>query len=116
MKKHGEAFVGIDTANTRNAVAIAGTGRRDEIRYLGEYHTAPDAVVKLVRRLADRYEVFPVDICVATDIRTMVAGWFGKLDWKVGGPRWQDCGNWPLPLVPAAAVAIPQVRREAVPG
>jgi transposase len=57
MKKHGEAFVGIDTAKTRNAVAVAETGRRGEIRYLGEYDTTPDAVVKLVRRLADRYEV-----------------------------------------------------------
>ena len=57
MKKHGEAFVGIDTAKTRNAVAVAETGRRGEIRYLGEYDTTPDAVAKLVRRLADRYEV-----------------------------------------------------------
>ena len=57
MKKHGEAFVGIDTAKTRNAVAIAEIGRRGEIRYLGEYDTTPDAVAKLVRRLADRYEV-----------------------------------------------------------
>ena len=56
-KKHGEAFVGIDTAKTRNAVAIAEIGRRGEIRYLGEYDTTPDAVAKLVRRLADRYEV-----------------------------------------------------------
>ena len=57
MKKHGEAFVGIDTAKTRNAVAIAEIGQRGEIRYLGEYDTTPDAVAKLVRRLADRYEV-----------------------------------------------------------
>jgi transposase len=57
MKKHGEAFVGIDTAKTRNAVAIAEIGRQGEIRYLGEYDTTPDAVAKLVRKLADRYEV-----------------------------------------------------------
>jgi transposase len=57
MKKHGEAFVGIDTAKTRNAVAIAEAGRQGEIRYLGEYDTTPDAVAKLVRKLADRYQV-----------------------------------------------------------
>jgi len=27
---------------------------------------------------------FPVDIYVATDIRTMIAVWFGKLDWEAG--------------------------------
>src|SRR5579864_6136434 len=56
MKKHGEAFVGIDTAKARNAVAVADSGRRGEIRYLGEFDTSPEAVTKLVRKLADRHE------------------------------------------------------------
>ena len=38
-------------------MAIAETGGRDEIHYLGEYDTVPAAVAKLVRRPADRYEV-----------------------------------------------------------
>lgn len=38
-------------------MAIAETGRRGEIRYLGEYDTTPDALAKLVRKLADHYEV-----------------------------------------------------------
>jgi transposase len=57
MKRHGEAFVGIDTAKARNAVAVAEGGRGGEIRYLGEFDNTPDAVIKLVRKLADRYEI-----------------------------------------------------------
>jgi transposase len=56
MKKDGEAFVGIDTAKARNAVAVAEGGRGGEIRYLGEFDNTPAAVNKLVRKMADRYE------------------------------------------------------------
>jgi transposase len=56
MKKHGDAFVGIDTAKARNAVAVAEGDRNGEIRYLGEFDNTPDAVAKLVRKLAERYE------------------------------------------------------------
>jgi hypothetical protein len=34
MRRDSEAFVGIDTAKTRNAVAIAESGRHGEILYL----------------------------------------------------------------------------------
>ena len=53
MKKHGDVFIGIDTAKARNAVAIAEGGRKGEIRYLGEFDNTPDAVAKLMRKLAD---------------------------------------------------------------
>jgi hypothetical protein len=56
MKKGREAFIGIDTAKVRNAVTVAEGGREGELRYLGEFDAAPDAVAKLVRKLADRYE------------------------------------------------------------
>ena len=56
MRTHGEAFVGIDTAKARNAVAVAEGGREGELRYLGESDNTPDAVAKLVRKLAERYE------------------------------------------------------------
>jgi transposase len=56
MKRHREAFVGIDTAKARNAVAVAEGGREGELRYLGEFNSTPDAVAKLVRKLAERYE------------------------------------------------------------
>ena len=56
MKRGREAFVGIDAAKARNAVTVAEGGRQGEMRYLGEFDTSPDAVAKLVRKLADRYE------------------------------------------------------------
>jgi transposase len=56
MRRHGEAFVGIDTAKARNAVAVAESGRMGELRYLGEFDNTPEAVAKLVRRLAERYD------------------------------------------------------------
>ena len=56
MKKGHEVFVGIDTAKSHNAVAIAEAGRDGEVRYLGTFENTPDAVAKLVRKLADRYE------------------------------------------------------------
>ncbi len=56
MKKDSEVFVGIDTAKSRNAIAIAEGDRGGGIRYLGEFDSAPEAVIKLVRKLAERYE------------------------------------------------------------
>ena len=56
MKRGREGFVGIDAAKLRNALTVAEGGRRGELRYLGEFDTTPDAVTKLVRKLADRYD------------------------------------------------------------
>jgi transposase len=55
MSASGEVFVGIDTAKARNAIAVAEGGREGESRYLGEFDNTPDAVAKLIRRLAGRY-------------------------------------------------------------
>jgi transposase len=52
---HSEAFIGIDTAKLRNAVAIAEAGRRGEVRYQGEVDTSEAATRKLVAGLAARY-------------------------------------------------------------
>ncbi|GAB0120183.1 hypothetical protein Acid7E03_42550 [Acidisoma sp. 7E03] len=60
MKIHGVAFVGIDTAKARNAVAVAESGRNGEVRYLGEFDNTPDGVSKLIRRLASRHETLHV--------------------------------------------------------
>jgi len=60
MKGHGEAFVGIDAAKARNALAIAEDGRDGEIQYLGEFDNTPDAMAKLIRKLADRYETLHI--------------------------------------------------------
>src|SRR5215212_7399158 len=56
MKKSGVAFIGIDTAKLKNAVAVAEAGRDGEVRYLGEFENTPDAVAQLMRKLASRYE------------------------------------------------------------
>lgn len=55
MGNYSEAFIGIDTAKLRNAVAVAEAGRRGEIRYLGEIDTSEVATRKLVAGLAARY-------------------------------------------------------------
>ncbi len=56
MKKYSEAFVGIDTAKKRHAVAIADAGRDGEIRYFGEIDSSPATVERVIGKLAGRYE------------------------------------------------------------
>ena len=43
MGHHSEAFIGIDTSKSRNAVAIADGGRGGEVRFLGEFPTTEAA-------------------------------------------------------------------------
>jgi transposase len=50
-----EAFVGIDTSKSKNAVAIAEAGRNGEVRYLGELASTEAATRKLVAKLAGKY-------------------------------------------------------------
>ena len=55
MEQHTEAFVGIDTAKNKHALAIADLGREGEVRYLGQIDSAPAAVERMIRKLAGRY-------------------------------------------------------------
>ena len=55
MGHHTEAFVGIDTSKSCNAIAIADGGRGGEVRYLGEFSATEAAVRKLVAKLAAKY-------------------------------------------------------------
>ena len=55
MGHHSEAFIGIDTAKLRNAIAVAEAGRKGELRYLGEVDTGEAATRKLVAGLAAKY-------------------------------------------------------------
>ena len=57
MRNYSEAFVGIDTSKSRNAVAIAEAGRTGEIRFLGEIPNTPGATRKLVAKLTPRYQM-----------------------------------------------------------
>ena len=61
MAKCSEVFVGIDTAKTRHAVAVAEAGRDGEVRYLGEIDSAPAAVERMIKKLGSRYE--KVHVC-----------------------------------------------------
>ena len=55
MEHHTEAFVGIDTSKSRNAIAIADGGRCGEVRSLGEFPATEAAIRKLVAKLAAKY-------------------------------------------------------------
>ena len=55
MGHHSEAFIGIDTAKLRNAIAVAVAGRKGEVRYLGEIDASEVATRKLVAELAGKY-------------------------------------------------------------
>jgi transposase len=48
-------FVGIDVAKLKHAVAVAEPGRSGEVRYLGEVDASPEAMRKLLTRLAARH-------------------------------------------------------------
>src|SRR5512145_1561499 len=56
MANGGEAFVGIDAAKLRNAVAVAEAGRDGEVRYLGEIEASPEAMRRLVSKLAAKFD------------------------------------------------------------
>lgn len=56
MEKIPEVFVGIDAAKSRNAVAVADGDRGGEVRYLGEFDADEASMVRVVKRLAGKYE------------------------------------------------------------
>ena len=55
MGHHSEAFIGIDTSKSGNAVAIAEGVRGGEVRFLGEFPATEAAMRKLVAKLAAKY-------------------------------------------------------------
>ena len=56
MAEAREAFIGIDAAKLRNAVAIADAGRDGEVRFLGEVDASPDSMRRLAAKLAGKYQ------------------------------------------------------------
>lgn len=56
MDHSTEVFVGIDVAKARNAVAVADGERGGEVRYLGELAATPEAMRRMVQRLASRHQ------------------------------------------------------------
>jgi transposase len=47
--------VGLDTHKAKIAVAVAEPGRAGEVRFVGEIANQPDAVRRLIERLADKH-------------------------------------------------------------
>ena len=56
MAEPREAFVGIDAAKRRNAVAVADAGRDGEVRFFGEVDASSDGMRRLATKLAAKYD------------------------------------------------------------
>ena len=56
MAETTEAFVGIDVAKLRNAVAVADAGRDGEVRFHGEVDASPESMRRLAAKLAGKHE------------------------------------------------------------
>ena len=52
-----EVFIGIDVAKARNAIAVADGGRGGEVRFIGEVDASPDAMKRVLQRIAAKYGV-----------------------------------------------------------
>jgi transposase len=55
MQQNSKVFVGLDTSKLKISVAVAEEGRQGEIRFLGEIDNTPEAVRRLVNKLAGRH-------------------------------------------------------------
>ena len=55
MQQNSKVFVGLDTSKLKIAVAVAEDGRQGEVRFLGEIDNTPEAVRRLVSKLASRH-------------------------------------------------------------
>jgi transposase len=56
MGEYSEAFVAFDVAKRKHAVAIAESGRRGEVRFLGEIENSTATIERVIKRLAGRYD------------------------------------------------------------
>jgi transposase len=69
-------FIGLDTHKETIAVAIAEDGRDGEVRYYGQIDNQPAAVLKLVKKLASKYDrlrfCYEVDPVLAFPTTTFV--------------------------------------------
>lgn len=51
-----EAFVGIDVAKLKSAVAIAGAGREGEVRFFGEVDSSDQSMRRIIERIVGRFD------------------------------------------------------------
>src|SRR5918911_4808038 len=55
MQQESAVFVGLDTSKMKISVAVAEEGRQGEVRFLGDVDHTPEAVRRLVTKLAGTY-------------------------------------------------------------
>ena len=55
MHEDSEIYVGLDTSKLKISVALAEAGRHGEVCFLGDIDSTPEAVERLVRKLAKRH-------------------------------------------------------------
>lgn len=55
MQQDSEVYVGLDTSKLKISVALAEAGRDGEVRFLGDVDNTPEAVGRLVAKLAKRH-------------------------------------------------------------
>src|SRR3954467_15324171 len=56
MRDGSEVYVGLDTSKLKISVAVAAAGRDGEGRFFGDIDSTPEAVERLVRKLAQRHQ------------------------------------------------------------
>ncbi len=56
MSQYREAFVGIDVAKLKNAIAVAEFGRDGEIRYFGEVEASDVSMRRVIQRIAAKFD------------------------------------------------------------
>lgn len=56
MSNYREAFIGIDVAKLRNAIAIADAGREGEVRFFGEVDACAVSMGRIIQRIADKFD------------------------------------------------------------
>lgn len=56
MRDYKEAFVGIDVAKMRNAIAVAEDGRGGETRYFGEVDASQESMRRTIERITGKYD------------------------------------------------------------
>lgn len=56
MADYREAFVGIDVAKLKNAIAIAEAGREGEVRFFGKVDASVASMRRVIGRIASRFD------------------------------------------------------------
>lgn len=56
MADYRKAFVGIDVAKLRNAIAIADAGREGEVRFFGEVDASDESMGRVIRRVTAKFD------------------------------------------------------------